>query len=147
MRLSTCFMWFMCLVVSGCEERHPSLTPVDEGVVCSGLVLEVDDAHKGVRSVISADRAVFDDLPGRSEGRLDSVEVHVSSTGASTPGLSVVTATARAAIVEPGGSMRLDGATLAGGEGDALFMTAATLRIGADGGLSARGVRARLRSQ
>lgn len=146
MRLSICLLWLTVCVFSGCDERRPSLMPVEGGVVCSGLVLEIDDARGGARSVIRAERAVFDDLPGRGRGQLDSVEVRVSSVGEEERGFAVVTARAKRAIVGPGGSVRLDEATVSGGETDAFFMTASTVRVKSDGALEAEGVRATLRS-
>lgn len=146
MRALTNVFMLVCLAASSCDNGGGEPASGQGGVVCYRLTLEHDDVRRGVRSVIHAERAEFDGLPGRGQGALDAVEITLASAGRDNRGLEVVTAQARSAIMRPDGSMRLEEATVVSGQGETLRLTADTVRIGAEGGFAAEGVRAKLRS-
>ena len=93
----------LCLLAPACGEPPRLVRPEPAGaVVVQGLVLETQDLSRpgSAGLVVRAERAVFDDLPGRGAGRLEGATISMGED---------VTLRARTARIGPRGDLSGEG--------------------------------------
>ena len=130
------------LMVGACADEVRLARPPRSEVVVDDLVLEVDDTERSTQTVVSADRAVLDDLPGVGGGELEGVVVQVRDSG---PGSGALTARAERARVAADGAVTLVRASIDSAGDDSLRLTADSARVDPSGVVRGRGVTARMR--
>jgi hypothetical protein len=131
----------LLLLLAACGSAgDPTITGEPGSVAVADLGLEVSRLT-GATLVVRAEQATFSDLPGRSGGALEHVEVEANIQGD-------VTAHARAdrAELTHDGRILLHQASVTTGRGG-MQLTAGSVSLGPDGDISARDVSARLRSR
>jgi hypothetical protein len=136
----------LCAMAVACgEPTRPSPPEPAASVVVEDLVLEARDPEGAVDLVVRADRAFFDDVPGRGAGRLVGVEVEVGESAPGPGARGRITARARRGALGRDGALALEGARVALGGGGAVTLTVEAARIGPGREVHGEGVRATLR--